>query len=93
MSSRSFANVTPSVWACVKAASIAKNNASYDPPDGDAGTVKVPTPVGTVVLDFTVDAATSTITYTIQSKPFLVPEEAMWSGIGASIESCIKSNG
>ncbi|HEX4462038.1 MAG TPA: hypothetical protein VIA18_28870 [Polyangia bacterium] len=93
MSSKSYDGVTQAVWECVKANSIAQNNAVYDPPDGDAGTVTIPTAVGTVVLDYALDPTASTVTYTIKSKPFLVPESAMWSGIGDSIDGCIKSSG
>ena len=93
MSSKSFEGVTSSVWDCVKAKSIQENKAVYDPADGTAGTVTIPTPVGTLVLEFALDAAASTVTYTVKSKPFLVPESAMWNGIQDSIEGCINGGG
>ena len=93
MSSKSYDGVTQAVWECVKLNSIAKNAATYDPPDGTEGTVTIPTPVGTVVLEFALDPTASTVTYTIKSKPLLVPESSMWSGIGDSIDACIKSGG
>ena len=93
MSSKSYDGVTQAVWQCVKANSISQNKAVYDPPDGAQGTVTIPTPVGTVVLEFELDPTASTVTYTITSKPFLVPESALWSGIGDSIDGCIKSSG
>lgn len=93
MSSKSFGNVTQSVWECVKANSIAQNKAVYDPAGAMAGTVTIPTPVGTVVLEYAVDTGAETVSYTIKDKPFLVPEAALWSGIGDSINACIKSQG
>ena len=62
MSSKSYDGVTQAVWQCVKANSISQNKAVYDPPDGAQGTVTIPTPVGTVVLEFELDPTASTVT-------------------------------
>lgn len=89
MSTKSFNNVTQDVWDCVKAASISQHSTVYDPPDGNQGTATTNTVVGTVVMEFVFDPTAETVTYTIKSKPMLVPESALWNGIESSVEACI----
>ena len=88
MSSKTFSQITPDVWACIKAASIKEHSTVYDPPTTDEGTATTDTIVGKVVLQFVFDSDAETLTYTIQSKPFLVPEGQLWSGVEASVQAC-----
>jgi len=88
MSSKTFTGITPDVWACIKAASIKEHSTVYDPPAAEEGTATTDTAVGKVVLQFVFDEDESTLVYTIQSKPFLVPESSLWSGVESSVEAC-----
>jgi hypothetical protein len=85
---QTYGNVTQTVWDCVKSSSISQRGTVYDPSDGTEGTATTETPVGKLVMGFSFDAAASTITYTINSKPFLVTEGEIWSGIQKSITAC-----
>jgi hypothetical protein len=86
--SKTYTGVTQTVWDCVKSSSIAKRGTVYDPSDGTQGTATTETGVGKLVMGFSFDAGASTITYTINSKPFIVTEGEIWSGIQDSISAC-----
>jgi hypothetical protein len=85
---RSYANVTQSIWDCLKSSSIAKQGTVYDPSDGNAGTATTETVVGKLVLQFAFDPSGASVSYTIDSKPFLVTEGEIWNGIQDSINAC-----
>jgi hypothetical protein len=86
--SKTYPGVTQAVWDCVKSASISQRGTVYDPSDGNQGTATTETVVGKLVMGFAFDPAASTITYTIQSKPFIVTEGEIWGGIQDSISAC-----
>jgi hypothetical protein len=88
MSSKAYDNITEAIFDCVKAASAKAHGTVYDPPTADQGTATTETPVGKVVLGFDLDPATSVLTYTIQSKPFVVSDGEIWDGISGTISGC-----
>jgi hypothetical protein len=88
MASKTYTGVTQAVWDCVKSSSISQRGTFYDPSDGNQGTATTETVVGKLVMGFSFDPAAATITYTIDSKPFIVTEGEIWSGIQDSITAC-----
>ena len=85
--SKSWSTVTESIFDCVKATSQKAHGTVYDPADGDTGTATtVVTAVGKIVLQFTL--ANGTLTYTILSKPWIVTEDEIWTGIDTSVTGC-----
>jgi len=85
-SSKAWNGVTEAIFDCIKATSEKDHGTKYDPPHGDQGTSTTDTAVGTVVLGFSL--ANGTLTYTIQKKPWIVPESSIWEGIGDTINGC-----
>jgi hypothetical protein len=83
---KSYNGVTPAIFDCVKKTSEAEHGTKYTP--GDKGTATTTTPVGTVVLGFSLDPAASTLTYTIDKKPFIVPASTIWDGVSDTINKC-----
>lgn len=87
-SSKTFNGVDENVFECVKASSAKEHGTVYEPNDGSSGTATTKTIVGTVKLDFSFNPEKKEITYTIKDKPFLAPENEIWSGISNAIHSC-----
>ncbi|MDF1698049.1 MAG: hypothetical protein P1U56_19535 [Saprospiraceae bacterium] len=83
-----FHGITPEVWECVKKTSHVEHGTVYDPPNGDKGTATTKTIVGDVVLNFSLDPAASTVTYTIVKKPFLASQNQIWNGTQETIDGC-----
>ena len=83
-----YNNVSAAVFACVKSTSASQHGTVYDPPEGNQGTATTSTAVGSVVVSFDLDPTNNTITYCLVSKPWLVPESDIWSGIASTIASC-----
>lgn len=87
--SKVFDGVTEKVFACVKTSSFKEHGTVYDPSTGNKGTATTKVPfIGTVVLDFDLDPSTAKITYTIRSKPGIVPASQIFDGIQSSINGC-----
>lgn len=87
-SSKTFNNVTASVWECVKTSSYKEHGTIYAPPGAASGTATTKTIVGTVELSFNFDSTQSTVAYTILKKPGIVSEKQVWGGIQDSINAC-----
>lgn len=85
-SSKSWNGVTNQIFSCVKQKSEKDHGTVYDPPDADSGKATTDTPVGNVVLGF--NLADSTLTYTIEHKPFIVSDSQIWDGINDTINAC-----
>ncbi len=85
-SSKSWNGITESIFSCVKTTSEKDHGTKYAPPNADTGTATTDTAVGTVVLGFQLSGGT--LTYTIQKKPFIVPESTIWDGINDTINEC-----
>ncbi|MGH8625889.1 MAG: hypothetical protein ACREYC_11670 [Gammaproteobacteria bacterium] len=87
--SKTFSGVTPAVFQCVKTTSKKEHNTDYIAADGNKGeAVTKVFLIGTVTLDFDLDPATSTIKYTIKSKPNIVGASKIWDGIQETIDRC-----
>lgn len=86
--SRTYSNVNIETWSCIRAKSIRVYGTSYVPSEGNKGIATTITLGQKVVLGFEFDAENETLTYTIISKGILVPEKAIWNGIGESIKEC-----
>jgi hypothetical protein len=84
--SKSWSGITSSIFACVKTMSEKEHGTKYEPPGANTGTATTETAVGTVKLGFVLSA--ETLTYTIQSKPFIVTEGEIWGGINEAISHC-----
>ncbi len=87
--SKMFENISPAVFACIRATSLQQHAAVYAPEGGNAGTVSTTVPlIGKIVLAFDYDPDACTLTYTIDKKPFIVAENQIWDGIGETIKGC-----
>ena len=85
---RSFGNVTPAIWECVKTTSYKEHGTVYAPPGATKGTATTSTFVGEVVLDFDYEESKDTVSYTIVKKPFVVSDDQIWNGIQETIDHC-----
>lgn len=88
--SKTFENVTPAIWECVKATSLKEHGTIYAPPGANQGTATTKSIVGDVVLNFTFNPTNNTVDYTITKKPGIVSENQIWSGISSTIKGCSK---
>jgi hypothetical protein len=85
--SKTFNGVTAAIWERVKSASEREHGTVYT--EGDSGTATTNTPVGKIILEFKLDTAAQSVTYTIVKKPpFVVSTEQIWNGIQEAIQSC-----
>jgi hypothetical protein len=83
--------VTKEIFARVKSDSLKEHGTVYAPPDGNQGTATTKvTMVGTIVLSFDFQPQSGQLTYTIVSKPGIVPESKIWSGIQDAIDKARK---
>jgi hypothetical protein len=87
---KTFDNVTPAIFACIKAKSIRVYATVYDPSEGHKGTTTTVTMGQKVVLGFDLDPENNTLTYSIIFKGFLVPEKSIWNGIRDNIAECME---
>lgn len=84
---RTFDGVTADIFECVKQASKKEHDTDYT--SGTKGTATTSVPVlGKIVMEFDFNAGDKTITYTIAEKPFMVPENKIWSGVKETIDRC-----
>jgi len=97
-STKTFKNVSPAIWKCIKETSIKEHGSVFSPPDASTGTVT--TVVKTLGLTFTVelsfnyDQVKEQVTYIINERPKLVvSENDIWDGIQRTIDGCKKSGG
>jgi hypothetical protein len=88
VSSKSYNNITSAIFSCVKTTSEREHGTVYNPPDANQGTATTVTAVGKVVLSFDLNPATDVLSYSITSKPFIVPESTIWNGITGTINGC-----
>lgn len=89
-SSRTFYNVSASIWECVKSTSNKEHGTVYNPPDANQGTATTSTPIGDIVLSFNFDPGQASVAYKIEKKPFIVSDNQIWDGIEDSINGCKK---
>jgi hypothetical protein len=87
-SSKTYHGISPDVWACMKAKAVQQYGTVYFPSDGDSGTATTINTGQKVIMAFDHDPIAATLTYTIVSKGFFVPELAIWNGIRDSIAAC-----
>jgi hypothetical protein len=85
---KTFNGVTPEIFECIKTSSEKEHGTAYDPSSGNKGTATTETIVGKVVLGFDFDPSSSSITYSITSKPFIVSDSQIFDGIASSINTC-----
>ncbi|RFM33461.1 hypothetical protein [Chitinophaga silvisoli] len=45
-------------------------------------------PIGEIVLRFNFDPGQATVVYTIEKKPFIVPDNQIWDGVQDSTNGC-----
>jgi hypothetical protein len=83
--SRTFEGVTPEIWNFLKEDSKCKHDTVYDPPDGDSGTATTDTIIGKLELTYNFNREQNKVTFTIESKPVLVPAGRIWDGIQDAI--------
>lgn len=88
--SKTFENVTPAIWECVKATSLKEHGTVYAPPSANQGTATTKSIVGDVILSFNFNPANNSVAYTITKKPGIVSENQIWSGIESTIKGCSK---
>ena len=86
-----YKDVTQSIFECVKRRSEQEHGTKYNTNNGNDGTATTKVPfVGDIVMAFNFDQPSSKLTYTLQSKPALVTESAIWSGIESTIGTCMR---
>jgi hypothetical protein len=83
-----YNGITQEVFSCVKTKSEQEHGTKYDPPDANQGTATTSGSWGTIILGFNYDPSAQTLTYTLEKKPWLVPESTIWNGIRETIEEC-----
>lgn len=93
---KTFKNVTPSVWKCVKDTTTKEHGTIFSPPDASTGTattvVKSLGLTFTVALSFNYDQVKEQVTYIINERPKLVvSEDDIWDGIQRTIDKCKQS--
>lgn len=94
-STKTFTNIPPTIWKCVKETSTKEHGTIFSPPDASTGTattlVKTLGLTFTVALSFNYDQVKEQVTYIINERPKLVvSEEDIWNGIQKTIEKCKK---
>ena len=85
-SSKTFADITPSLWDCIKKTSQEQHGTVYS--GENQGTATTNTLVGKVVLEYDFEASKDTLRYKIKQKPFLVSSDQIWNGIQDTIDDC-----
>ena len=95
---KTFKNIPPSVWKCVKETSMKEHGTVFDPAETATGTattvVKTLGMTFTVALSFNYDQVKEQVTYIINERPKLVvSENDIWDGIQKTIDGCKKGGG
>ena len=91
-SSKTYTNITPAMFDCVKKNSHDEHGTLYDPADGNTGTattvVKILLTKHVIVLSFDFEPSTSTLSYVIVQEPTVVTDDEIWDGICKTIKEC-----
>lgn len=85
---RTFSAVTPAIFECVKTSSSTEHGTVYESTDGLSGTAVTASSLYTVRLGFAFDPASGSLAYTLVAKSFIVPANAVWSGIEDALNRC-----
>jgi hypothetical protein len=85
---RTFTGVTPATWARMQMFGRDRHGTAFQAIDANRGQATTETPFGRLVLDYALDPASESITYTIVSKPLFVMSPMLWVGIEAAIKGC-----
>lgn len=85
---RTFDDVSFDVWERVKSIARERFGTTFDPESSPEGTATTSTPIGDVVIDYALDAASEQITYTLRRKPMLILSGQIWSGLAETIDRC-----
>ena len=88
-SSKSFEGVSPECWKCMQEAQTTKYKTVFTPPPpATEGTSVSATPVGEIRMEFAYDESAQTASYTLNHKPFVIPEGQLWDGIAKLVKEC-----
>jgi len=90
---KTYPNITQSIFDCIKSTSVREHHTVYEPSDGVTGTATTKIKfhgisIGTVVLDFALDTNSEDLTYTIKSKPSIVTDSEIWNGLDGTVAGC-----
>lgn len=86
--SRTFNNVTPAVFDCVKRTSEAQQGTVYVETEANRGTATTSSTLWTVVMDYVFTPDTGDLEYELVRKTWIVPADTIWSGIADTIAGC-----
>jgi len=86
--SRIFSDVTAEALARIKGVGRTQYSVVFDPPEGLHSTATSQTPFGKCVVEFEYDIARAELTLKIVKKPWMVPENLLWSAFGETLERC-----
>lgn len=86
--SRKFEDVSVDLWERVKTMARDRFGTSFEPEAAPEGTATTITPIGNVIIDYTLDTEAEEITYTLRRKPMLILSGQIWSGLADAIDRC-----
>lgn len=84
---RTFADVDAATWAKLRDYGARTHGTTYDDSSPTEGRATTQTPVGTVEMSYSLDPDSSSVTYVIHRKPFLVPASMIWDGIAQTLST------
>ena len=86
--SRAFADVTAEVFQCVKETSSSRQGTLYASTDDVSGTATTSSTLWIVVMEYAFSLETESLNYSMIRKSWVVPTDAVWSGIADMITEC-----
>ncbi len=86
--SHTYSGVTPAVFACVKSTSMEAQGTVYVETEANHGTATTTSTLWSVVMDYVFSPETQDLQYWMVHKTWVVPADAVWSGIAEMIASC-----
>lgn len=86
--SRVYSDVSPGVFACVKDTSFSQQGTIYVEAEDGHGTATTTSSLWSVVMDYAFTPETRNLEYWLVRKTWIVPADAIWSGIADMIATC-----
>jgi hypothetical protein len=85
---KTYLGIDAAIWRCIQQKSAKEHGTRYAPPSSNEGAATTKTPFGDIVLGYVFDPDSSSLKYAIRKKPFMLPDDGIWVGVGETIDDC-----
>jgi len=85
---RTFTGVTPEIFECTKQLGETRHGTVYEPRYGNHGISTASSFFWIIVIEYNFVPEAGELQHEIRQKSWIIPEDAVWQGIGDQIAEC-----